>query len=240
MYRQRKLTPAQKKTWAKVSRAQTAAKRRKIAYALSNARTGGFVGRELKFMNTLRDGLARNTLANAMFDNGTMLCLNGVSQGTGESQRLGRRMVITSIQIKWQAKWQNNFSTGDGLRVLLVLDKQTNGAQMSASDALEASTAEVMSHRNLENVQRFSILKDFTIHDKNFSHYYNGISSTTQARHQHGQFIHKFKGGLHVNFTGTGATVADIADNSLHCVLLSTVDSSTYFWIDSRIRFLGD
>jgi len=88
--------------------------------------------------------------------------LNLVPQGVEESQRVGRKITIKSINIRWVISAGAGTTASDTLRLMLVQDTQANGAAATYSGVggvLESDT--VTAFRNLENSNRFIVLKDW-------------------------------------------------------------------------------
>ncbi len=86
-----------------------------------------------------------------------------VAQGTTESTRIGRKMVVRAIGWRMLAEVPASNakeSTSDILRVILYVDKQTNGAAATVTDILE--TADFQSFNQLANKSRFRTLMDRT------------------------------------------------------------------------------
>ena len=62
-------------------------------------------------------------------------------QGTGDSERIGRKIRLTSLTVRWQLGRDNVLALTSGLAALapasgalcLILDKQANGALPSGS-----------------------------------------------------------------------------------------------------------
>ncbi len=85
-----------------------------------------------------------------------------IAQGTTESERVGRKIRIASVHYRGHVTIPFNGSTGAGgndiIRMILVQDKQVNGATFLVLDYLE--TADIHSFRNLSNVNRFHTLYD--------------------------------------------------------------------------------
>lgn len=87
--------------------------------------------------------------------------LNLIPQGVEESQRVGRKVTIKSIHVRWVVNMAAT-ATSPTIRILLVQDTQCNGAAATYSGVngvLETDT--VQAFRNLENSQRFIIHKDW-------------------------------------------------------------------------------
>ncbi len=114
-------------------------------------------GREYKFHDELFS--ATMTTGGTILLNGS---LNEIAQGIQESQRVGRKIVIKSVQMK--AKYRLSTSTGatgnNLYRVIIFQDKQCNGATAVVLDLLEQ--ADLLSFYNLANSSRFRILLDET------------------------------------------------------------------------------
>lgn len=86
-----------------------------------------------------------------------------VPQGTTEKNRIGRKMWIKQINVRYTmslSKQEGESGGGSSMqqRFMLIHDKQCNGALPAVLDILE--TAVPLSYRNLANAARFTILKD--------------------------------------------------------------------------------
>ncbi len=89
--------------------------------------------------------------------------LHVIAQGTTESQRIGRKVVISKIMFKYSFDLPLSTiigNTADVLRLIIFVDRQCNGAAATITDIL--NEADVRSFRNLENSARFRILLDRT------------------------------------------------------------------------------
>lgn len=224
------------------------AKRRAARYLL-NQRIGGYGGAELRFVDYNKSVAVPFTTASMPVDPTTALCLNAIAQGSGNSQRGGLRASIKSIEMHGVVKFPFASNQGE-VRIWLVLDKQTNGAQLTGSDVFvdEANNDYTSSQfLNLENKHRFTVLATKLVTYVNQNHYYDGVSAVA-APTVHKPFVIKktFAGkGLQTRFLGTGATIADISDNSIHVLCAGTVTASgTAKSADirylSRCRFFAD
>jgi len=218
-----------------------------------NARTGGFVGIELKFydvgktLTTIANG--GTTMAGCEFDAGTVDDLASPAQGDGESNRDGRTITIKSIEINGIVKVaaQADQTATDNSMVVkfwLVRDKQTNGAQLNSEDVLTnafAATANaVCAMKNIEYDKRFQILATRTIRVPTLPITFDGTNIE-----QGGVTIPwsmKKRMTCQVNWKAgaTTAGVTGVLDNSFH--LIATTDSTTNIVqaaYNSRIRFVG-
>jgi len=84
-----------------------------------------------------------------------------IPQGTTDKKRIGNKINVTNINMKGAFSLDDQ-TTGipySGLiRVILFIDKQANGVTAAVLDILEA--AEIYSWRNMDQVDRFQILRD--------------------------------------------------------------------------------
>ncbi len=86
-----------------------------------------------------------------------------IAQGTDESTRIGRKITIKAIHWRYTLVLPTTAtaaSTSDTARILVFLDKQTNGAAATVTGILES--ANYQSFNNLANKSRFRILFDQT------------------------------------------------------------------------------
>ncbi len=89
-------------------------------------------------------------------------CLT-IAQGTTESSRIGRKVIVKSINWRFSIDLPSASSAGsttEVVRVILYLDKQTNGATATVLGILE--TSDFQSFNNLANTSRFTTLMDRT------------------------------------------------------------------------------
>ncbi len=110
--------------------------------------------RELKFLDT---AIADTTLAAGM----VITNLNVIVQGDGQSERVGRKVIVKALHIRGQYKLIGATaaaSTSTRLRQRVVLDTQTNKAEFVATDLLVSDVID--SFGKLANRGRFRVLSD--------------------------------------------------------------------------------
>ncbi len=223
-----------------------------------NRRTAGFIGLEKKFFDSGLTGsvLAAGTDASgAEHDPTTLLCLNCPAQGDMENNRDGRQITMSSIQVKGvitipsiaaDAGPDNTLPT---VFIALVLDKQTNGAQLDSEDVFcnvgGAFNLAASPFRELENVQRFRILasRSYNLANASVVPFYQGTAGSADRQGVQVPFsFYKSLKGMKVNFaTGqTTSVIAAIQDNSIHIVAYtSNTTVATQIDYASRLRFYG-
>ncbi len=244
------VNPRGRGTITRVIKKKYPRKRRGAGY-----RTGGYMnigGRMSQELNFLDTSLADRALVASWtageLDNATSLTLGAPAQGTTESTHTGNKYWIHSLYVRGIVRMavsedQTEPPQDVSVRLLIVWDLQTNGAQLEAEQVMLINTAvdNVDSMRHLEHSSRFVVLWD-----KRINLYADGISSLNNNYDYSGRkrpfmFYKKFKKPIKVRTKSTGSTVADITDNSLHMIGCSTTigTSATLARIQyqSRIRF---
>lgn len=155
--------------------------------------------------------------------------------GNGLNGRIGRKCHLYKVRITGtivipQQSAQGNCDPACKIRILLVHDKQTNGAAFTPIQLMSSSTsgAEVTinSFQNPQNFGRFNVLKDKTIVLQNPSVAGQTPSIDTCGMKYHFKLNYRWPKGLLFNFNATnGGTVADLIDNSIH-VIVATDNAS--------------
>lgn len=178
----------------------------------------------------------------------TPLCLFAPTVGAGLNQRIGRNVKMMKVKVTGHVAIPNQFALSAGtngtkVRIMLVLDRQTNASQMASAnlinDSADASST-ICAYQNPNFFGRFQVLKEKTLNC--FNPAMAGIAATNtvfvNGAIYHWKMNYNLNGLVtHFNAT-TGGTVADIVDNSLHIVVgannISTAPVIAYY---SRISF---
>lgn len=214
-----------------------------------NLRTGGFLGIEKKFFDSgAVVALTSPTDATGgEVDPASYDCLNCVPQGDGESERDGRQISMSRIFIHGTITCapqinQTAIDRGSTNTIWLVLDTQTNGAQLDSEDVLtQSANAEIapLCFRNLQYSKRFRILarKTVTIPPPPVS--WDGTNIEQGGYSKYFSMQANLR-GMKVNFSNTSAVVASITDNSLHVIAFTNnttmAPTINYF---ARLRYYG-
>ncbi len=140
---------------------------------------------------------------------GTIQQLTNINQGDTTNTRDGAQVKLTSIFIRGNIK-QNASATQTVVRLMLVLDKQTNQTIYTLADLLQDVTASdsVLSVNNLDNKHRFIVLWD------------RSFSLSDSGRQVIAFKFHK-KLNLKIRYDNTGNGIADLTSYSLSLVRLS-------------------
>lgn len=202
---------------------------------LAPLRTGGFYG---LYDKRGRSELKTNDIATQTITPiptaGSITLLNGVAQGTDYTQRIGRKVEMMSLLMRF---WFFPISSasgafGDYVRVIVFYDNQTNAAAPVVGDV--TATGAVLDPLNLNNRDRFTVLCDKT-------YTFNPVQYTatlpTGGNPVSKQLKIYKKMRKEVIYGGTGATVGSINSGGLFLYLQSSlgVIQTEY---TSRVRFL--
>lgn len=217
----------------------------------SNARTGGFVDVENKFLDSELTLTATTTTWQALNPAGTG-CTNSLSvpaQGDGESERDGRVYYIKSLHLRGSvqmtASESDNGPQGPAYtRVVVYWDTQTNAAEATATDIMDAGgTSDSLAFRNLQNSKRFVVLYDKTVKvtptemNEGAANLFAQSPAVTFWK-----FNKNFKKPIKVRCSGTTANVSSVTDNNIgiaFCSFSSDGASLPSIQYQSRIRFQG-
>lgn len=203
-----------------------------------NLRTGGFLNMELKFLDTTHFKAFSDTILTV--DPTPALCLNAVTLGSGESKRQGRRIYMETLEIDGFMRLANPVNAnqmGGTSTVWVVMDTQTNEAQMEAADCISPDpdliAGNVNSFPNLQWKERFVILgkKRFDLNAN------AGFSANGGDMVRSFNFKIPLKCFTTFDTSGDGGTVATITDNSLHVIAVSTDPTKHQIHYQSRLRF---
>lgn len=115
------------------------------------------LGPELKHVDTTSSG----TFDHSGGSPGIVL-LNGIVAGTGKSERVGRKILMKSLELR--IKFQKG-TNSNNIRMLIVYDKQANQTLPTCADVVNVTTSALDPYqaKNLDNAERFVILKDVNI-----------------------------------------------------------------------------
>jgi len=219
-----------------VAKAGQLLRRRNAGTPRAPLRTGGWYGTydrrgrdELKFIDV--DSLGTSLVT------GSVLLLNGIPQGTDYNERIGRKVMLKSLFIRFTINVNPGVlgvlaPQGDVVRLMIVYDAQANGAAPAITDIL--ATVNYDSPMNLNNRDRFKVL-----HDKFHTMWaYNYSSGTTIiAGNAIPKFSQKYIKLNHEEvFGGVANTIGSIQTGSIFFLTISQ-NEITQVNLYSRVRF---
>lgn len=164
--------------------------------------------------------------------------INLIAQGVTESQRIGRKCTLSGIGWRFDFTLPIQDAVGvpissDILRIMLIWDKQANGAIPVVTDILE--TAAYRSFNNLANTSRFRTLCDkvYVLNYKGLASDNAGVVSQTEV-HGYGSFYKQL--AIPVEFSGATGAITEIRSNNLFILMISR-DGIMGFSSSIRLRF---
>lgn len=197
---------------------------------------------EKKFVDSYRSTITLVTSpTGSECDDTTMLCLNGIAQGVTQSTRIGNKVILKSVQVNGQVNVpiisdQADAPVSINVRVMLVLDKQTNKAQLNGEDVyFDSGGVDILSLRNLEYSDRFTILAEEKMSLDYTTSQQDGANTASYAGQKKCFTIYK-KLNIPVQYNLTTAVVGAITDNSLHLIAWADGANVNFNW-QSRVRY---
>jgi len=235
--------------------AQQVRKQRRSSNRLArrNIASMGFLGIERKFYDTTLVASAVTAPTDATggeHDPSATSMITTPTQGDGEQQRDGKQIACLYVEIVGTVACPAFEASADlpnstAVFVAIVLDTQTNAAQMNSEDCFKnlGANAGLAPNplRNLLFGKRFRVLRQ-----KVFEFNQQAITQQAANDYSWGGLRRNFRWyiplkGLKINFnSGTTASVANVVDNSVHVIAFanSTTQVPTISY-NARLRFLG-
>lgn len=212
-------------------------KRTRPAYA---ARTQHLIYGEMKYFDTERSATALTastdwTATEFPPNVGTPTTLVVPTVGSAINQRIGRRIKLLKLSVRGiiNVPVQTNQTVADApalVRILLVQDMQTNGAQAQGEDIMAAPTTAValntlQSFQSLASLGRFKVWKDIVLKVEDPNMTFDGTNIEQSGLAEYFKLKLKFKKPLEISFNATnGGTIADVVDNSF-CVYATVLSA---------------
>ncbi len=161
-----------------------------------------------------------------------------ITQGTGESQRVGRAIFLRSLHWKGSIVLVPNATAAalsEVYKLFVVVDTQTNGAILTAAELWELDGAhqDIWSFNNLVNQQRFKVLwsRTFAINAQTFTASLSGEMAVPFA-------VNLKLGDLKIEYSGTDGLNAEIKSNNIYvCYIQQSGSSNSSIISRSRVRF---
>jgi len=208
-------------------------KRRKKSSGSSYVKKGylnrrGTANRELGYVD----------LATATYDfntTGTITLIATVVQGAAVTQRVGKKILLKSLQIRGLASSDSATTTGQGA-LIIVYDKRPTGALPNITDVL--NTATFNSFINDANSGRFKIIRrmNFAFAGNNTT----GGQQTEASNYVIDEFI-KLKNRQTVFKAVASGAIGDIEEGALYAITVGntvTGVADQYCNVGYRTRFL--
>lgn len=183
-------------------------------------------GTELKFIDNFPGEV---TLVNGT---GIIECLNLCAQGSDFTQRIGRKITMKNINIRYElTEITDTTSVTQWVRVLIVYDRATDGALPAITDVLTSDTS--VAFMNLNNRERFWVLMDET--------------TTLNEEGPAGAYVQRFiklgKKGVDVVYNNTTGVIGAISTGGIYAIIIPDafqMGSDVQINFSARIKFTDD
>lgn len=90
-----------------------------------------------------------------------LFLMNGCDDGTTSTTRIGRRISMQNLHIRWSGSLAATSAGASPLRLVVIYDKQPNAAAPVATDVFQID--QISSEMNLSNSRRFKVIVDENI-----------------------------------------------------------------------------
>lgn len=206
--------------------------KKRLSVVPGYTRTGGAYGRprgEIKYWDVVHSNYAIDTTPEVVTS------LNLIPQGTTDQTRIGNKIRIVKIHFKGSITWSatNDIRFGE-VRLVLVLDTQANGANPAWADIFDSSGQAVDQFRNIDNSERFKVLKEFKKRPVSFM--YDTVNANVHAT----MTILKFnkKCDIPIHYSSTTGAITEVRSNNLVLLAVSNNGDDTHFLNGNwRIRY---
>ncbi|AIF34794.1 putative capsid protein [Sewage-associated circular DNA molecule-3] len=166
---------------------------------------------------------------------GTVTLLNTVPQGASVNQRVGKKIMLKSLQARGLMQ-NGSAATANDVAFLIVYDKRPTGALPSVTDILAISSAQSMN--NDANSGRFVIMKRV---DTYLIGNLTAATNYTEVAVRDCDFFLPLKGMPTVYKAATTGAIADIEEGALYLVTIGGTAAGTgaaSLSITMRLRFV--
>lgn len=232
-----------------------------------NARTGGLVGIEKKWKEWICDDQGpseENTQGELAWtgitDNVNYYSLTAVDQGSDSHQREGSQITLDGLYIKGMVYTMvqsvSSIYVPQTLRVIVVVDHQNNNSSRPGIENILDTSGNtiptpdygpVFCYRNLEQLQRFTILHDetFPLNAWDSGQIHSTYKYTNAKQHPINIQLKKSVKGLKINYTSTTASDSNQSSNAIFTYFLvddnsvASTTPSVYFRGRARLRYYG-
>jgi len=235
----------------------SAGRRRQFARAAANQTTMGLLGIEKKYLDTANAGQVVSIVTNSTAGEvdpsvlGCSGCLSAPATGDGPSNRDGNRIVAKDLYVKGAliglaAKAVTDPPAPTRVMVAIVLDTQTNGAQLNSEDVFTNLTGAAIGQttplRNMLFRDRFRVLKQEVFDVSAVAITQAGATANNYSWSAGAQIFEWYFDlkNMVINLQNTAADVANVIDNSLHVIAFAQGGNSPItIAYNARMRFVG-
>lgn len=170
-----------------------------------------------------------NSLRSVAADTDSSICLNNMTLGDDISNRTGRQIMMTSIQLN-MVFYNTSASADKQIRVILLYDREPQETAPAVAEVWDTTTVDWQygAPRLIDNRYRFKILKDWMF----------TLSSTDSDDNRTTKIIRYYRKLKHATIydAGNAGSIADIRKGSLYLIYRALTDVNVDYV--SRLRFI--
>ncbi len=156
-----------------------------------------------------------------------------VPQGTDDTERIGRKITITNVNLRLNAqKAQDATEAADVWRCIIYIDNQANKATAAVEDILTAAGTNTF--RNLDNAKRFNVIYDKT--ENIASTVYDATNNLAEVKNRWFSTFHYSKEGIPITFTGAAGVIGEITEKNIGLLWINLSGKTSLNGI-CRIRY---
>lgn len=192
------------------------------------------------------------TATDATIVNGTanvdLVVINGLAQGTDNTQRVGRKVLAKALEVN--AVFYGPIDTINSgtaqtavIRWWIICDAQPEGASATATEIWQAGSSYIVDHRNLQNSERFKVLRTGTMSLA------GTVPVTASTASTHPGFPNKQHLSVHVplndavKYQGTATGIANISSGAYYfgyCTDYQGTSSGPSVMYNCRFKFTDE
>lgn len=174
--------------------------------------------------------------------------LTPIAAGTAESERIGRKIIVTNIHVRCYIGIPGQVSTSladldnGNVRMLVVLDKQCNGALPTDEDLWAGGifAGKINQYRQLTTVGRFEFLHDefVDIHHRAGGCSTSGGTTTFMTTACHIGWSANLKCSIPIEYSGTAGLLGEHVSNNILVIALARGDKLSVILSQARVRYI--
>ncbi|AXH75673.1 MAG: coat protein [Cressdnaviricota sp.] len=166
--------------------------------------------------------------------------INLIPQDTSKNGRIGNKCTAVNINVHGvlilPAAVSGVTLVGTRVRIILYVDKQCNGVTAQPADLIKDSPTGgtfVNSFRNMDNVDRFIVLKDKTF----TMNYLTAGTATEAAASVLREYKFNKKCSIPLDYSATTGALTEIRSNNIGMMFISDTNNQVSFQQISRVKF---
>ena len=164
----------------------------------------------------------------------------GIAQDDSSSGRSGRKVYLRELGIHWTCARDNDILTSSMVTAVIVLDKQANGSTgPTYAELFDSSGEDELAFRNLDNVDRYKILKKWQFTMQNTAGAWDGVNDKFTGNNRFFRWYKKWGGrGMPITYSigNTDGVSTAIKDNNIWMMIFADNANCTVT-ATTRVRF---